>query len=53
MNALAHSIVPLSYLSLMTFSVVVFFALVGMELFVGALHGGCYANFSLSGGIYM
>lgn len=45
LKALAKSLKPLLNLSLLTFLVILFFALVGIELFQGDLHGGCYANY--------
>lgn len=50
LKVLAMSVVPLFYLSLMTFCVMVFFALEGLELFIGELHGGCFASFTTPDG---
>ncbi len=45
LKALAKSVQPLFYLSILTFLCMLFFALVGIELFQGRLHGGCYADY--------
>lgn len=53
LNALASSLPPVFYLIIMTLCVMVFFALIGMELFQGVLHGGCYANYTSPTGTCM
>lgn len=45
LKALARSLVPLFFLSLLTLCVMVFFSLVGLELFLGRLHGACFSDF--------
>lgn len=50
LKVLAKSVRPLFYLSILTFLVILFFALLGIEFFQGKLHGGCYANYTTPAG---
>ena len=45
--------VPLFYLSIFTILVMVFFALVGMHVFSGNLHGGCYTYYRTPAGEHL
>ena len=51
LKALARSLVPLFFLSILTLCVMVFFSLVGLELFSGRLHGACISNFTSPTGV--
>ena len=44
LKALGKSIAPLFYLGVLTFLVITFLALIGIQFFDGALHGGCFAS---------
>ena len=47
LRALAKSMVPLIFVSIMQLCVMVFFTFMGMELFQGCgLHNGCFANYT-------
>ena len=50
LKVLVKLFLPLLYLSLFTVLVMIFFALVGMQLFSGNLHGGCFANYRTPAG---
>ena len=50
LKALAKSAQPLFYLSVLTFLFILFLALVGIELFQGRLHGGCFSNYTTPAG---
>ncbi len=50
LKVLAKSITPLFHLGTLTFIVILFFALMGIQLFSGELHGGCYANYTTPAG---
>ena len=47
LKALAKSMVPLVFVSVMQLCVMIFFTFLGMELFQGCgLHYGCFANYT-------
>ena len=47
LRALAKSMIPLTFVSIMILCVMVFFTFLGLELFQGCgLHGGCFANYT-------
>ena len=50
LKVLVKLFLPLLYLSLFTVLVMIFFALVGMQLFSGNLHGGCFTNYRTPAG---
>jgi voltage-dependent calcium channel L type alpha-1C len=52
LRALARSMVPLIFVSVMQLLTIVFFTFLGMELFQGcSLHSGCFANYTDPGGV--
>ena len=54
LRALAKSMIPLIFVSIMTLGVMVFFTFFGMELFHDCgLHGGCFANYTDPSGMYI
>jgi len=50
LKVLAKSLRPLFHLGSLTFIVILFFAILGIQLFKGELHGGCYANYTTPSG---
>ena len=47
LKALAKSMIPLVFVSVIQLCVMVFFTFLGMELFQGCgLHNGCFANYT-------
>ena len=50
LKVLAKSLKPLFHLGSLTFIVTLFFAILGIQLFKGQLHGGCYANYTIPSG---
>ncbi|XP_064399504.1 dihydropyridine-sensitive L-type skeletal muscle calcium channel subunit alpha-1-like [Halichondria panicea] len=51
LKALAKSVAPLFYLGVLTFIVITFLALIGIQLFNGRLHKGCFASHLTPAGI--
>ena len=52
LRVLYQSMLPLFYLGRLFLCVMVFFALIGIELFRDGLHYGCFVNYTNSAGMY-
>jgi hypothetical protein len=44
LNSILKAMVPLFHIALLVLFVIIIYAIVGLELFCGALHHACYIN---------
>ena len=44
MNAILMAIIPLFHIALLVIFVIIIYAIVGLELFLGAFHQACFNN---------